>query len=128
MPAKLFALTAIAATLLGCTPVGQLKESDFVWHERTLSISYQQVFRNVRAGFRSCGDEYVESALFDDIKTGEFDAWHPTMLNSASPIYWGRIIITAIDDGHARVRVGLISDSEARKNRWHRWAAGEPGC
>jgi hypothetical protein len=128
MNLKIAALATITTTLLGCTPVGQLKESDFVWHERTLPIAYQQAFRNVRAGFRSCGDEYVESALFNDIKTGEFDAWHPTMLNSASPIYWGRIIITAIDEKHSRVRVGLTSDSEARRNRWHRWATGDSGC
>ena len=122
------ALAAMTTILMACTPVGQIKESDFVWHERTLPIAYQHAFRNVRAGFRSCDTEYFEAALFDDIKKAEFDVWHPTMLGTASPIYWGRIIITAIDDGHSKVRVGSINDSESRKNRWHRWATGDAGC
>lgn len=113
---------------VGCTSMEQLNDPTTKWEERSVPISYQQAYRNLRHAFRACPYEYHEAVIFNDIKTAEVDVWHPTMLNTASPLYFGRIVIVAIDASTSMVKTGLISDSEARRNRWHRWAEGDMSC
>lgn len=128
----------LAAFLAGCTPIGQIKESEYVWQEQQLSMSYQQAYRNIREALRSCADDYVETALFDDIKTGEFDIYIPTMFNiGKSPTVVGRIITKEVSPGVSVVRVGVIAAFDggglfgttgARRARWLRWATGSTNC
>ncbi|OHC66982.1 MAG: hypothetical protein A3H93_18130 [Rhodocyclales bacterium RIFCSPLOWO2_02_FULL_63_24] len=134
----IMAIAWLAVFVSGCTPIGQIKESEYIWQEQQLSMSYQQAYRNIRDAFRSCTDEYAEATMFDDIKTGEFDVYIPGMFNvGKSPTVLGRILAKEIGPGVTSVRAGVIDAFDgpglfgtkgARRARWLRWATGDLNC
>lgn len=107
---KLLSIIAAAAvTMGGCaTPAGQFKDDDLAWTRLTVNETYQQVYRNVREGFRRCGDAFVaEGNLFTDIKAGEFDFYLTDIFGGRSSWVAGFVKIEAVDDKSARLAVGV---------------------
>ena len=131
---------AIAAFyfLSGCaTPPGQLKESDLVWQERTIAANYQEVYRNVKDGFKTCGPNSIDSELYTDIRKGHFDIYHSTLAVPKSMSRTvGLIDITPKGDSNSLIKVGVNTYDEnfpfvtkgVLHKRWLRWAEGDLVC
>jgi len=128
-----FLLILAVYFLSGCaTPPGQLKESDLVWQEKTIAANYQEVYRNIKEGFRTCAGVVIESDLYTDKKTGHFDVY----LARGSDWVFGLIDLKSITEASTWVKVGVqnsydspaFAETGLNRKLWLRWASGDLTC
>jgi len=136
-------LIVAVALMFGCaTPPGQLKESDFVWQEKTVAANYQEVYRNVNNGFRKCALGVPQGSLYTDIKKGHFDVFHSGGLVKMRPEMTrtiGQIEIISKGEKSSFVKAGANTYDAASiwtyigtvpkyTEKWLRWASGDLTC
>ncbi len=120
--------------LSGCaTPPGQLKESDLVWQETTIAANYQEVYRNVKEGFRLCGAGVPEGDLYTDNKTAHLDVYLPqTIPGGRSDWVMGLIDIKSTDEFLTSIKAGQVArmglKHSSQAGLWIRWASGDLAC
>lgn len=122
---------------LGCaTPVGKIPESDFVWEDRIIKLNYQEVYRNIANGFRTCKPGIAEGNLYTDIKEGHLDVYLVDVFGGKHPGVLGIIRVKEDNNGNTIVRVGVqrIYDNPvfgARgiyRKKWLEFAEGDLSC
>jgi hypothetical protein len=132
-------IIALALLLSACGSIGNLKDDEYTWQEEVIPSSYQQAFRNIRAGFQRCPVDASEGHLYEDTKTAEFDVFLTGMFGERGPFVKGRIFITSIGPTESRVRVGVLSTYDGpgllglsepgwTRKQWLRWASGDSRC
>lgn len=99
------------AALLGCaTPPGQIPESDFVWETKTLSIDYQDVYKNIRATYRHCGGKFgvPEGDVYPVERKAKVDLYTAAVYGGRSDFVLGVIDVTGTAPGASTVKVGIL--------------------
>ena len=136
----LIIFSLIFITMTGCaTPAGKIPESDFVWQEKIIEANYQEVYRRIVNGFRTCKDvvaEVAEGNLYTDIKEGHFDIYLWNVLGGRSDWVLGIIYLKPDDKGNTIVRVGvqtiydrpLLGGHGKYRRLWLKFAEGDLSC
>lgn len=119
----------IVLLLVSCaTPVGQFKESDFTWTRASINSNYQAAYRNLKDGFRKCGDGlHIDSDLYTDINTGHFDIYVSYPFGEKSPVVFGVIDLKQIDQNNCHIAIGLTFRGH-KGSRFLNWANGVYEC
>jgi hypothetical protein len=135
-------LTSIAVGLVlvgsltcsGCaTPPGRMTQNDFSWTEATVNTNYQDVYRRIVTGFRSCSNVDVpEGNIYTDLQEAMFDVYNKGIGGSRTDFVAGMIKLTAADDG-TKVSIGANNSAfewlqEKRKKQWLNFAQGDFTC
>lgn len=125
----------LAVVFSGCafTPPGALKTSDLITEHKVVKAGYQTVYKRVRDGFRTCGERYVESELYTDLKEGQIDVFSH---NAPIAITLGLITIKQITKDSTRVTVSankafdspFFHEEGFQRKQWLRWATGDRSC
>lgn len=132
-------MIVVIAFLTGCaTPIGQMAETDFNWSDETVSAGYQEVYRRLVNGFRSCSGDGLPAVpignLYTDNRTAHIDVYLGSMYGGQTQWPLGMIDLQAISDAKTQVRVGGHKTPESatfrpgayRRQQWLDWAAGRP--
>lgn len=123
--------------MIGCaTPAGKIPESDFVWQEKIIEANYQEVYRRIVSGFRTCGDVIAEGNLYTDIKEGHFDIYLRGTFGGRSDFILGVIHLKPNDKGNTIVKVGvqtiydrpLFGRHGKYRKLWLKFAEGDLSC
>jgi hypothetical protein len=106
---KILALLVCLGALTSCaTPIGQFKESDLTWTKFDKDVNYQEVFRNLKEGFRRCAPGlFADGNLYTDIKEGHFDIYVTNILGGRSQWVYGIINIRANFPDGSTVDIGV---------------------
>ncbi len=91
----------------GCTPIGHMGHSDFNWTIKTLDIPYQQVYRNIEAGFRCHRGWYPSGQLYTDIQEGHFDLYATPPDPLFGRLVYGKIIIKSLSERKSKLSIGV---------------------
>jgi hypothetical protein len=114
-------LILILVLITGCaTPSGQMKKEDFVWSTVQVNFTYQEAYRRIKEGFRSCAWP-TESELYIDTKSGYFDVFLPGMFKEKTAWVAGRIDITESGSQTATVNIGVNNSYMARNSFMLGW-------
>ena len=133
----LFVSLFFVSTSLGCfTPIGKIPDSDFVWEDRTIKVNYQEVYRRVLAGVRTCKPGIAEGNLYTDIKEGHIDVFLVDMFGGKHPGVLGIILVKEDHNGDTVVRVGvqtvyddpLFAPPGRLRKKWLNFAEGDLSC
>ena len=123
-------LLLIVLLCIGCAwKPGQIPDSDFHWQENIITADYQEVYRRITQGFRTCDDHIAEGNIFTDTKSGYLDIYAPNIFQEKSAWVVGRIEIKANND-NTIVRIGVQSKYDwgwqqgKRHSVWLKYAEG----
>lgn len=133
------ALVGSVVLLSACaTPIGQMTEDDFNWSEETVHAGYQEVYRRITNGLRSCDGDGIPAVpignLYTDNRTAHIDVFLGSMYGGHTRLPLGMIQIKALSEGATQVRVAGHKTPESakfrpgayRRQQWLDWAAGRP--
>jgi hypothetical protein len=135
-------LIALTVLVLGscATPPGQIQDSDLLWEEKTVPIGYEQVYRNIVNGFRTCGPEspgmvnvsqigVPECVTYPESKEISCDVYIRQLYGGRSDWIIGFIRIKDFREHGTTVRVGV---KPVFKNQtddiWLQFAEGKYTC
>jgi hypothetical protein len=105
---KIIFILAVLLFCTGCfTPIGKIPKEDFGWQEKIIEADYQEVYRRVLNGFRTCKPGIAEGNLYTDIKEGHFDVYLVGFLGTKHPGALGMIDIKADEKGNTIIKVGV---------------------
>jgi hypothetical protein len=111
--------------LTGCgVPIGQIPESDFIWHEKKIDANYQEVYRRIQTGFRSCSQYetgYPEGTLYTDIKMGQFDIYLPGWPGQRTTHGASVIKITEGINDSSIIRIGIVKRFKSYEKKTKLW-------
>lgn len=131
------ALRPVALTIvllvMGCaSPVGEIKDEDYVWSEAILNTNYQPVYRNVIRGYQNCVNAVPSPSLDPDNKKGQVVFY----AGGVAGWVYGKATVDAVDDNTTKFRIGVIREYDAPvfDSRGHfrmvvmQWARGSTSC
>ena len=135
---QIIVLSVFLGMLASCaTPVGQFKESDMTWTKFEMEMNYQSVFRNVKEGFRRCGNNFfADGSLYTDVKEGHFDIYLTDAFGGKSPWVYGVVNINNVDENHSTFAVGVVNAYDnpmfgkegGGRESIAKWASGTYAC
>jgi hypothetical protein len=123
--------------MTGCaTPAGKISKSDFVWQKKVVEADYQEVYKRIVNGFRTCGDLIAEGNLNTNTQKGHFSIYPRDELGGRSDWVLGIINLKPDNKGNTIVRVGvqiiydgpLFGEHGKYRRLWLRFAQGDLSC
>jgi hypothetical protein len=128
---SLFVFLIVFLTNACFTPVGKIPDADFVWEEKAINFNYQEVYRNISNGLRSCQQGMAEGNLYTDTKEGYFDIYLTGLLGGKHQGVLGIVRLKSAGLNQTSVRVGVqnvYDGNGAYRKKWLTYAEGKTSC
>jgi hypothetical protein len=108
----------------------------FCLAEKVIEADYQEVYKRIENGFRTCGDLLAQGNLDTNTPRGHFRIYSRDELGGRSDWVLGIINVKRDDKGNTIVRVGvqiiydgpLFGEHGQYRRLWLRFAEGDYSC